>query len=204
MMKRVVLMAALAACCGSILGGSVCGSVAQAQMTGAAPKIAPGTMVDPGKSFDGSLSGLEDELMGAVKAMPAEKFNFAPSAAIFIPSQKAEYTGVRSFGAMVIHIVQANYYYAGSLSGLKPEIDVKALGALKTKDEIVNALAASFVFSHKAMLTLTEKNAFESVHETDTRANLAGAVVSHGFDHYGQLVEYLRMNGIVPPASAKK
>ncbi|CAN5773543.1 hypothetical protein BH10ACI4_BH10ACI4_22970 [soil metagenome] len=204
MMKRAVLMAGLAACCGPIFGGLTCSSVAQAQMSGAAPKIAPGTMVDPGKSFDGSLSGLEDELMGAVKAMPAEKFNFAPSAAIFIPSQKAEYPGVRTFGAMVIHIVQANYYYAGALSGLKPEIDVKALGALKTKDEIVNALAASFVFSHKAMLTLTEKNAFESVHETDTRASLAGAVVSHGFDHYGQLVEYLRMNGIVPPASAKK
>ncbi len=196
MMKRFVLMMMLAGCCAPAM---------QAQMSGAkAPKIAPGTMVDPGKSFDGNLSGLEDELMGLVKAMPAEKYGFAPSAAIFAPTQTTEYAGVRSFGAMVVHITQANYYYGGMLSGLKPDVDVKSLASLKTKDEIVAALAASFAFTHKAMLTLTEKNAFESVHEMDTRASTAGAVISHGFADVGQLAEYLRMNGIVPPASAKK
>jgi len=47
------------------------------------------------------------------------------------------------------------------------------------------------------------QNAFESVQGTDTRASLAGGLVAHANDHYGQLVEYLRMNGIVPPASRK-
>ena len=165
-------------------------------------------MIEPARSFGDSLSGLEEELMGAVKAMPAEKFGFAPSAAIFAPSQKTDYLspdnkGVRSFGAMVAHIAQANYFYASALSGLKPDVDVKAIGSLTDKDKLVAALVASFEFLHKAIGTLTAQNAFESVRGTQTRASVAGGVIAHGFDHYGQLVEYLRMNGIVPPASAK-
>ena len=199
MMKQMVVALALAACC---MTG------AQAQMASGAPKIAPGTMIEPARSFGDTLSGLEDELMGAVKAMPAEKFDFAPSAAIFAPSQKPDYLspdnkGVRSFGAMVAHIAQANYFFGGSLSGLKPDVDVKAIGSLTDKDKLVAALQASFEFLHKAVGTLTAQNAFESVRGTQTRASLAGGVIAHGFDHYGQLVEYLRMNGIVPPASAK-
>ena len=199
MMKQMVVALALATCC---MTG------AQAQMASGAPKIAPGTMIEPARSFGDTLSGLEDELMGAVKAMPAEKFGFAPSAAIFASSQKTDYLspdnkGVRSFGAMVAHIAQANYFYGSALSGLKPDVDVKAIGSLTDKDKLVAALQASFEFLHKAIGTLTAQNAFESVRGTQTRASLAGAVVAHGFDHYGQLVEYLRMNGIVPPASAK-
>jgi uncharacterized damage-inducible protein DinB len=198
MMKQMVVALALAACC---MTG------AQAQMA-SAPKIAPGTMIEPARSFGDALSGLEEELMGAVKAMPAEKFGFAPSAAIFAPSQKTDYLspdnkGVRSFGAMVAHIAQANYFYGSALSGLKPDVDVKAIGSLTDKDKLVAALEASFEFLHKAIGTLTAQNAFESVRGTQTRASVAGGVIAHGFDHYGQLVEYLRMNGIVPPASAK-
>jgi len=67
----------------------------------------------------------------------------------------------------------------------------------------VAAAQASFDFAHKAFAALTAKNAFESVRGDQTRASIAGGLVAHGFDHYGQMVEYLRMNGIVPPASAK-
>jgi uncharacterized damage-inducible protein DinB len=149
------------------------------------------------------LTGFEKELMGVAKAMPADKYDFAPSSGIFAASQKTEYTGVRTFGAMLLHIAQANYFYGGGLSGIKPDVDMKALSALKDKEKIVAALEASFVFEHKAIGTLTPANAFESVRGNATRASLAGGVVAHGFDHYGQLVEYLRMNGIVPPASVK-
>ena len=148
MMKRMVVMLALATCC--VTG-------VQAQIGSAAPKIAPGTMIEPARSFGDALIGLEEELMGAVKAMPAEKFGFAPSAAIFAPSQKTDYLspdnkGVRSFGAMVAHIAQANYFYGGALSGLKPDVDVKAVGSLTDKDKLVAALAASFEFLHKAFV----------------------------------------------------
>ena len=82
---------------------------------------------------------------------------------------------------------------------------MKALGALKGKDEIVAALAASFTALRKANATLTGENALEVVAfegATSSRAMVAAFAVAHGFDHYGQMVEYLRMNGIVPPASA--
>jgi hypothetical protein len=179
-----------------------CLASAGAQMA-ATPKIAAGSIIEPSKSFDDMLTGFETELMGVAKAMPADKYDFAPSASVFVPSQKTEYTGVRTFGGMLIHIAEANYFYGGGLSGLKPDVDVKALADLKDKDKIVAALEASFAFAHKAIATLTPANAFQSVRGTATRASLAGGVVAHGFDHYGQLVEYLRMNGIVPPASAR-
>jgi DinB family len=192
-MKKQIVVLAMLGCCALGL---------QAQM-GAMAKPGPAAMVEPAKSFDASLSAFETEMMGVAKAMPAEKYDFAPSAGIFAPSQTTEYAGVRTFGAMVIHIAQANYSYSSALSGMKPDVDVKALTNLKDKGAIVAALEASFAFTHKAIATLTVANAFEGVRGTQTRASLAGGVVAHGFDHYGQLVEYLRMNGIVPPASQK-
>lgn len=200
MVKQIVVAAVMAACC--IPG-------AQAQMGAAAPKIAPGTMIEPAKSFDSALGDFEGQFVGLAKAMPADKYAFAPSAAIFVPAQKTDYLspnnqGVRSFGQMVAHVAQANYFYGGLLSGLKADVDVKAIGALKDKDQIVAALEKSFAFVHQAIGTLTAQNAFESVRGTQTRASLAGGVIAHGFDHYGQLAEYLRMNAVIPPASEKK
>ena len=203
MMKQMVVAIVLTACC----SGGV--QAQTAPPAPPAPKIAPGTMIEPAKSFDTALTGFEGQFMGLAKAMPADKYSFAPSAAIFVPSQKTDYLspdnkGVRSFGEMVVHVAQANYNYAGSLSGLKPDVDVKAIAGLKDKDQIIAALEKSFAFVHKAIGTLTAQNAFESVRETQTRASLAGGVIAHGFDHYGQLAEYLRMNGVVPPASEKR
>ena len=69
------------------------------------------------------------------------------------------------------------------------------------------ALAGSFAFAHKAIATLTPANSFEVVKLEEpglfTRSTLAEFAVAHANDHYGQMVEYLRMNGLVPPASAK-
>ena len=174
-----------------------------AQTSAAKPTIAPGTLIEPAKAFDEMLNNFEGELTGAAKAMPADKYSFAPTPATFAATQKTNYATVKTFAQEITHIASANYYYAGAYGGMKTEVDMKALNALTDKDQILAALAASFVFAHKANATLTAKNAFESVHETSTRATLAGGLVAHGFDHYGQVVEYLRMNGIVPPASAK-
>ena len=195
-MARVFLAAAMVCCTAPSTARM------QAQM-GGAPKIAPGTMVGPAKTFDVMLTDFEGEMMGAAKAMPADKYSFAPSAAIFASGQSVDYKGVRTFVQQVTHVAMANYSYARGLSGLKPDVDMKALDAITDKDQAVAALAASFAFTHKAIATLTEKNAFESVRGEQTRASIAGGVVAHGFDHYGQMVEYLRMNGLVPPASAK-
>jgi hypothetical protein len=100
--------------------------------------------------------------------------------------------------------VQANYYFASVAGAMKPGVEMKAIEGLKTKDEIVAALAGSFVALHKANAALTTANSFEVVDfegEKSTRLMVATFAVAHGFDHYGQLVEYLRMNGLTPSGS---
>ena len=167
----------------------------------------PGSIIEPSVALNAMLSGTENQMMSLVKAMPTDKYDFAPSAAIFVPSQKTDFSGVRTFGALVIHVTQANYGFGARFGGIKPDVDLKSLAQLKDKDQIVAALAASFAFLHKAIGTITTANAFESVNAPGggavTRATAAGGVVVHTADEYGQMVEYLRMNGVIPPASVK-
>jgi len=193
----------MATCC--LLGlGSM---MAAGQAGGTASGPAAGTIAAPGDALDSQLSIIESEMMSAVKAMPADKFDFAPSQAIFVPGQKTEFATVRTFAQQATHVAQANYFFYSVVSGLKPEVDMDGLPKLTKKDDVVAALAGSFAFAHKAIATLTPANAFEVVKLPEpgmwTRGTLAAFGVAHAFDHYGQMVEYLRMNGIVPPASAK-
>jgi len=175
---------------------------AQAQMggMGGAP-AASGTAVDPAKSFDASVSQIERLWMGAAQAMPADKYSFAPSAAIFAPGQTVKYDGVRTFAQIVTHTIQANYNAFASIGGIKPDVDTAAIAKLTSKDDIVKALADTFAFAHKAVANVTAANAFDALRGTQTRATALAGAVGHAEDEYGQAVEYLRMNGIVPPAS---
>jgi hypothetical protein len=188
MMKRILLLVVVAACC--VTG-------AKAQMGGAA--AGAGATVSPAESFNALLTTTENQMMALVKEMPADKYGFAPSAAIFVPGQKTEYAGVRTFGALVIHVAQANYGMAARFGGIRPDVDIASLAGLKDKDQIVAALAASFAFVHKAIGAMTAENAFQSVGGVTTRASGAAGNVAHTGDEYGQMVEYARMNGIVPP-----
>ncbi|HEV2273682.1 MAG TPA: DinB family protein [Acidobacteriaceae bacterium] len=166
-----------------------------------------GKAASPSKAFDGELSLIEREMMSAVKAMPSEKFGFAPKAEIFVPGQKTEFATVRTFAQQAAHVAQVNYSLYSAASGLKPEADVAGIEKLTNKEDVVAALAGSFAFGHRAIATMTSANAFELVKSPElrmpTRATVVAFGIAHGFDHYGQMVEYLRMNGIVPPASAR-
>jgi uncharacterized damage-inducible protein DinB len=170
--------------------------------TSAAP--APGAMVAPSKAADDMLNIFEHQVMGVAKEMPADKFSFAPSAANFVSGQGAKYEGVRTFAQEVAHLTQANYYFFSVISGLKPDVDMKAISSMTTKEQLIPALEASFVYAHRAIATITPENALEEIKGADgihTRFTMATFAVAHGFDHYGQMVEYLRMNGLVPPGS---
>ena len=134
--------------------------------------------------------------MGAAEAMPAEKYDFAP------PATYGEYKGVRTFGEEVKHVIEANEYYLHDPS--TPLKDNRAdIDKLKSKDEIVAALKATFVEAHKLVNGITPQNAFIVSDSGSTRVGAVSAGIAHMFDHYGQMIEYLRMNGIVPPASRK-
>jgi uncharacterized damage-inducible protein DinB len=161
-----------------------------------------------GKSFDDLLSLIEGEVVASAEAMPADKFDFAPSQAIFVPSQKVDFSNpkpVMTFAQEVKHLTMANYGFFATKDN-KPTVDRKTISNLKTKDEIIAALKASYAFAHKSVSTMTTANGFVEF-ESDGRKTTMAATFAFGLahmnDHYGQLNEYLRMNGIVPPASRK-
>jgi uncharacterized damage-inducible protein DinB len=194
----------MAACC--VLGvGSMIAAAQMGMSAGPAPAV--GSIATPAAALDSQLNLIEMEMMGAVKAMPADRFGFAPSAAIFVPAQKTEFATVRTFAQQATHVAEANYFFAALVSGQQPDPKVRAVEKLTGKDEVVAALADSFAAAHKAFATLTPANAFEVIKSPEpgfaTRATLSAFLVAHANDHYGQMVEYLRMNGLVPPASAR-
>ncbi len=151
--------------------------------------------------MDGSTKNLEREFVSAADAMPEEKFAFAPS--------NGEFKGVRTFAEQIKHVAAVNYIVGAAILGEKPPVDTggeKGPDNLKTKAEIMKFLNDSFAYAHKAVATLTDANAVEPIKnpfgkQPTTRLGMSAVFAWHGFDHYGQMVEYLRMNGIVPPAS---
>lgn len=190
-----------------VFGASSLAASAQMPMGGADSAPAAGTILAPAKSINSDLSLIEAEMMSAVKAMPADKFSFAPSASIFVPAQTTQFATVRTFAQQATHVASANYYFYGIVGGLKPDVDVSGIEKLTKKEDVVAALAGSFAYAHKAIATITAANAFEVVKSPEpanpTRATLSEFAIAHMNDHYGQMVEYLRMNGIIPPASTK-
>ena len=196
-MKRMMWTVAM-----TVLALGVSAPVMMGQM-GGAPSVAPGTAVDPAKAMDMLLARVEETFTTAANAMPAEKYGFAPSKAIFVPSQTVAYDGVRTFAQIVTHTAQANYFLFNGMGGMKPEIDPKTLAAITDKDAALKALGDSFTFVRKAAATTTAANAFQTVRGMQTPVTIVAMEVGHVNDEYGQLVEYLRMNGITPPASVK-
>ena len=154
---------------------------------------------------DREVSTVEKLIVDAAEAMPEEKFNFSPES-LNVPG--SDYKGVRTFAVEVKHIASSNYFLWSHLTGDKlPEglKDGNGPENLKTKADILKFLKDSFALGHKAAATLTEQNMLQpGENSKSTRLYLATFGVAHAYDHYGQMVEYLRMNGIVPPASRAK
>jgi uncharacterized damage-inducible protein DinB len=145
----------------------------------------------------------EKQIVPAVEAMPADKFGFAPT--------DGEFKGVRTFGQMVKHLSATNHILAAAALGEEPPAgagDEVGPETVRTKAEILNYLNGSFAHLSKAIEAIGQ--ASPSVNASPisplkrgeaTRSALVVEALMHACDHYGQLVEYLRMNGVVPPAS---
>jgi DinB superfamily len=151
--------------------------------------------------LDRSVTNVEKEFVPAADAMPEDKFSFAPTT--------GEFKGVRTFEQQVKHVAAVNYMLAAGILGEKPPVDTGSESgpdSVKTKADIIKYLKDSFVYLHKAVLSINDKNLVAPTKSpfgegTATRLALASGAVGHCFDHYGQMVEYLRLNGIIPPAS---
>jgi len=151
--------------------------------------------------LDGGIKIIEGEFVPAAEAMPEDKYDFAPT--------NGEFKGVRTFAQQVKHVAAINYIIGAAILGEKPPVDTneeKGPDSVKSKADIVRFLKESFAYAHKATASINDANALEPIatpfgKTKGTRVGLANVFAWHGFDHYGQMVEYLRMNGIVPPAS---
>ncbi|MGH9637870.1 MAG: DinB family protein [Candidatus Angelobacter sp.] len=184
------------------------GAFAQGGAKPAAPAASPAASPAPPATFaslvDRQVSQYEKNVVEAAEAMPADKFDFSP-ASLNIPG--AAYKDVRTFAQLIKHTAAANYRLWTNITGEKMPENIKGPNGpdeLKTKAEIIQFLKDSFAVGHRAAKTITAQNALEEIQwfrGTAPRLFVASAVVIHAADEYGQMVEYLRMNGVVPPAS---
>ena len=151
--------------------------------------------------LDRTVLNLEYEFVPAAEAMPEDKFDFAPS--------NGEFKGARTYAQQIKHVAAVNYELGAALLEQKPPVDIgdeSGPASITSKADILKFLKESFEYVHQAIKTINEKNLVGTVKSpfgegAVSRLGLATSVSSHGFDHYGQMAVYLRMNGIVPPAS---
>jgi hypothetical protein len=206
-MKKARMLLSLA----SVAAGAVmAGAFHQAAMSAAASDSGSQPSPQPASTIasvvDRDISAVEKQIVDAAEAMPEDKFNFTPEA-LNIPG--SNYKGVRSFAVQVKHIAASNWYIWSPLTGDKLPEGMKDDGNgpanLQSRAEIIRFLKDSFALGHKAAAMLTAENMLQSpANSKSTRLRLAEFGVAHAYNHYGQMVEYLRMNGIVPPASRPK
>jgi uncharacterized damage-inducible protein DinB len=155
--------------------------------------------IPPAEDYGKLLSLMEGEVVSAAEAMPEDKFNFAP------PAGSGSFDGVRNFGQQVKHVAGSNYYFFGGsdFNEAATKARQEEIEKLTTKADIIKALKDSLAQAHKYVAGLTSANATIKS-GFGTRGSMAAFGMAHMMDHYGQMVVYLRMNNIVPPASQKK
>jgi hypothetical protein len=149
-----------------------------------------------------TVAGTLHATMGnAAGAMPADKFNFAPTSSLV---KGSEFKGVRTFAQQAKHLAANIYDFSSGVLGENPPVDTgkddDGPDSVQTKEQVVAYVKGAFAYGHKALLSLTETNEMEQP-QSGPRIGAGVWMMWHSMDHYGQMVEYPRMNGIVPPAS---
>jgi hypothetical protein len=158
-----------------------------------------------GQTLDGQFRNADREIIPLAEAMPADKYNFAPT--------NGEFKGVRTFGLQVRHLATYIYLLSSTILEQQPPLDIggpandfNGPDSLKSKEQIVEYLKGAVAYGHKALQSINEKNYMDQVGRPTggpKMARIAAAtfMMYHDMDHYGQMVEYIRMNGMIPPAS---
>ncbi len=187
------------ACLVLLLFGAV--AIAQEKPKPEAPKEPPSVT----QILDRTFSNLEREFVPAVEAMPEDKFGFTPT--------NGEFKDVRTFRQQAMHVAATNYQVAAAILGEKAPVEYgkgdNGPENVTSKADVVKFVKDSFAYTHKALATVNDKNLNGWIKNPfgdgqATRMGMAMIVTWHSFDHYGQMVEYLRMNGIIPPASRRQ
>ena len=150
----------------------------------------------------------EYEVRSAAEAMPENLYAYRPAEGKF-KSEKPAFgpSEMRSFAEQVKHVACANFAFAAEFDGQQPPAvcDKGGPDPAKTKRELLIYLRNSFAAISKSFQAIKPENQFDPIEGPyagpNTRLGLAGVVVWHNADHYGQMAVYLRLNGVVPPPS---
>ena len=136
------------------------------------------------------LNAKQDILKSADK-MPEEKYAFKPTDV------------VRTYGQVLAHVADGQYEFCGAAAGNHDDKGIEKTA--KTKPEIVAALKAAFAYCDAIWAGMTDAKAMEMIPAFGgakiTRLSMLDFNVSHTMEHYGNLVTYMRIQGIVPPSS---
>jgi uncharacterized damage-inducible protein DinB len=163
-------------------------SGAWAQTGAEKPTGAVNPMVSSSKVF--YLNAKQDILRSADK-MPEDKYAFKPT------------DTVRSYGQVLAHVADGQYEFCGAAAGKQDEKNIEQTA--NTKAEIVAALKTAFAYCDSIYAGMTDAKAAEMIPAFGgakiTRLSMLDFNVSHTMEHYGNLVTYLRIEGLVPPSS---
>lgn len=156
----------------------------------AAPVFAQAQSNPMSADLKSTWSQIKGNIAKSAEKMPEENYAFKP-----VPE-------VRSYGQLIAHIADANYMICGAAKG-----EQKSMGVEKSKTakaDLIAALADSAAYCDAVYDALTDASAAETVRmfgRERTRMAALQMNVAHDFEHYGNLVTYLRMKGLVPPSS---
>jgi uncharacterized damage-inducible protein DinB len=182
-------------CIIALLALLACSGVAQTQ----AKPLEQRTIAE---TLDSWITTAEHHVLPTADAMPEHRYAFAPD------QSRGEFKRARTFAQQLKHLAANNYGMAALILGQKRTADMAnetGPDSVRTKAEIMEYVKGSFAALHEAVATIDEKNVVQPTASPSqwqkTRLSFAMDAVAHSFDHYGQLVEYLRMNGVVPPES---
>lgn len=133
---------------------------------------------------------VKGEVLRSAEKMPEENYSFRPT------------PEVRSFGQLIGHVADAQYEFCGPAKGESKQMNIEKTA--KTKAELIAALKQAYAYCDPAYDSLNETNAMEQhkfFGRSMTRLGILTFNTVHAEEHYGNIVTYLRMKGIVPPSS---
>jgi len=145
---------------------------------------------------------IAESFVSAADAMPETAWSFAP--------KQGAFEGARTFAEQVKHVACANVAFFSEIERKAPPDGCETGGPdpARTKTELVRYLRESFAYARRVIETMTPENALDPAGGPyggqSTRLGLTTLAIWHASDHYGQIVVYLRMNGVVPPASRRQ
>jgi uncharacterized damage-inducible protein DinB len=170
----------------------------------AAPPV-DSTMIKERANFLLFVANQRRTIVDAAAAMPADKYGFAPT--------NGEFANVRTFSKQVRHLAATNYILAAAALGERPPADAgdeQGPDSVVTKAQHLAYLRGSFDALERAARAIGDRTIPVGSSPispmqggTATRTALISEAMTHAYDHYGQMVVYLRMNGVIPPASRR-